>query len=265
MPGRLKRDVSKFIALLVDGKSEAHPFEKHIALCMLCTWLYDPDDADVLTQASIVSAANFFCRCKDDRAQQIPLSKQQLASALADPPLATDFNSYFEGLQSSMHSITEIVSFFIFCPDHVSPSLNKAFYFIEQGGFMDKGQPPEDQRELLKLRRRKSTLKALWKQRAHTAAFIWAANFTLPELLELSPDDADILKTTERILRKPERLRRYFQTVRWCQTRLHDCLEPAVRRKITLHEFPDTLLSSRPNVGKFDAEQLRILSSYRHR
>lgn len=265
MTGPLKPKIGELIALLIGERSEAHPLEKHIALGTFCTWLYDPDDDKVLEHATIVSAANIFRRCKDVRADTIPLSKQQLACALADPPLATDFVSYFTNLESSMDSLTNIVSFFMFCPDNIVPSLNKAFHFIEEGGFVDRSQSAEDQRELLKLRRRKSTLKALWKERAHTAPFVWSANFKLPEILELAPDDANIFKTTEKLLKKPEKLRRYFETVQWCQDRLQNNLEPSARRKIIFHKLPETLPGLRPNIGKFDRDQLKIISSYRHK
>lgn len=265
MPVLFERDVIQLIALFTSEEPGAHPLEKHVALCMFCTWMYDPEDAAVFEHAGVVSSANIYLHCKDDRADKIPLSKGQLARALADPPLATDFISYFTELQSSIHSLTDIVSFFMYCPKDVVPSLNKAFHFIEQGGFIDRSQSTEDQREFWKLMRRKSSLKALWKQRAHTAPFVWSANFVLPELFELAPDDEGLFKITEKLLKRPEKLMRYFKTVKWCQNKLHNSLDLAARRNILLCEIPESLPSNPLKLGKFDAEQLTIIASYKHK
>ena len=49
-------NISDLIAVLTNGRREAFAFEKHIALMTFATWLYYPNDQEVLRHAQIAAA-----------------------------------------------------------------------------------------------------------------------------------------------------------------------------------------------------------------
>ncbi|WP_156795471.1 hypothetical protein [Bradyrhizobium icense] len=256
-------EIADVINVLLDARPETYPFERNIALSIFCAWLHDPDDRKVLLFAQTVAAANVYIRCKDPRRRDIPLlSIDRLAHGLADPPIGSDFVGWFEALGPQVDSLRDIVAFFMHCPDRVTPSLNRAFHFIENNGFLDLDVAPDERPDVLRMKRAKTTLKSIWKARAHTGPFIWAAALKMPQIVDLAPDDASTFRTTLNILKSPTKLRSYFETAKWCQARLQARLDPAARDKVRFISLPANLGTTAPRIGSFDQQQMKIFSTY---
>src|SRR4051794_26291039 len=84
----------------------------------------------------------------------------------------------------------EIIDFFMKCPSEQKPSLLKAIYFIEHGGFAS------DEADW---RRSSTTLKNAWTKLGVSGPFIWSARFEGHEsILDLSPSaPASMRRVTE--------------------------------------------------------------------
>lgn len=250
--------------LLTDQRQERYPLEKHIKLSAFCTWLHDPNDPDIILHAQIVAAANIYCRCKDDRRSTIPLiSIERLARALTNPVLTHDFLSWFESLDPDLVAARDIIAFFVQCPLHEKPSLNKAFHFMENDGMVDMTGSREELLEILTLKRSTATLKAVWRTRAQTSPFLLSAWMTLPDICLLAPDNPDLFKLASRIIAKPKKLILFFQYANGFQKILKDRLDPSARNAIRFVAPPSNLPSTTPVIVGFDARQMSILKSYR--
>lgn len=263
MPKKEQFDIDDTCRLLLDQRKELYPLEKHIKLSAFCTWLHDPNDPDIMPHAQTVAAANIYYGCKDERRDAIPLiSIEQLARALADPVLASDYASWFMSLDPDLSAARDIIAFFVQCPVQKNPSLNKAFYFIENDGMVDMTGSREERLELLKLKRKTATLKAIWRVRARTSPFLLSAWMILPDICSLAPDYPDLFKITSRIIAKPKKLILFFQYANWCQEILKDRLDRSAKNSIDFVEFPSGLAPIHPTILSFDKRQMAILEHY---
>ncbi|MDA9497667.1 hypothetical protein [Bradyrhizobium sp. CCBAU 11357] len=128
-----KIDITDLIALLTGLRKEAFPFEKHIALLTFATWLQYPTDQAVLRHAQIVSAAACYI---DSGGKHNPLvTVETLSFALLDSPLTRPFVDTPTSFVTLSVAVTDIASFLLCCPSERKPSLNKALFFLESGGF----------------------------------------------------------------------------------------------------------------------------------
>ncbi|UGY17993.1 hypothetical protein HAP48_0011480 [Bradyrhizobium septentrionale] len=251
-----KIDVGDLIAVLIGVRRERYAYEKHIALMTFATWLQYPNDQEVLQHAQIVAAAACFL---DTHGEPNRLATvENLAIALLASPLNRPLLDVTDSSTTLTSAVTEIVSFFLCCPATAKPSLNKALFFIEGGGFdhLDLKDNEPDARSL-------STLKMAWKERACTGPFHWALAIAgLSDLYEMLPDNWGAFRRAERILKKPEKLAEYFGISKFVQERLLSIVDASSRNRFNV-KFPKRIRTIECEFTEFDESQLTILRRYR--
>jgi hypothetical protein len=249
-------NISNLISILTKEGREAFPYEKHIALMTFATWLFYPNDQQVLQHARTVAAAACYI---DSGGKRNPLATLESVSlALLASPLDKPFVAISESSVTQSDALREIVSFFLCCPPEKRPSLNKALFFVNQGGF-DYPDMKDDMDEARSI----ATLKIAWKERAHTGPFLWSSAFNeMGELYDMLPDDGKAFKRAEKMLRKPEKILGFFGMSKFIQERLLSTVDPASRRRFNI-KFPKRLLSEECDFTPFDDRQLEILARYR--
>jgi hypothetical protein len=126
-------DPSEIMEFILDEKHEPFPFAKLIALLTLCVWMRWPDDQEVIEDAQITAAAAVFLHEQQKgRSSVIPLRIDRLARSVVIRQVT---GSYVEALPDYTH-VSDLVAFFMHCPEDINPSLNKAYFFIEEGGHL---------------------------------------------------------------------------------------------------------------------------------
>jgi hypothetical protein len=252
-------DPEEIIDFLLQETPEPYPFARLIALLTLCAWMRWPDDQDVVLDAQTTAAATVFLHEREKgNAPSIPLTLGRLCDSVVDRKVT---GQYWEAFEEQL-GVTDIVSFFMHCPEERKPSLGKAYYFIEKGGFLPDDLNDEETKEFS--RGARSSLKAAWKEQARSGPLLYAAE-TFDEDLDLywcSPDDDTYLEDATSLTYHKIRLMTFFGVALFCQQKLVRLLDKAAAAQIRFPKFPESVTPVDPGWGTFDEDQLRILDKY---
>lgn len=251
-------DPETIINLLLDEKPESFSSEKLIALMTLCAWMRWPDDEEIHRDAQTTAAATILLHQKekgDDPA--IPLTIDTLARCIVQRQI---YGHYWEAFEEQI-GITDLVAFFMFCPEELKPSMGKAYHFIDAGGFLN-GDEAKDEKNRMK--RARSSLKIAWKEQARSGALLLACEIFEedPELCFYAPDDSDYFDAAEAFLKNKNRLLSFFGVALFFQEKLKRVLGHTAASNIRFLRFPDVVKPVDPGLGSFDAGQLAILAKY---
>jgi hypothetical protein len=259
--GVLKRfDPTDAIAVLTGGRRERFAKECETALIGFITWMCYPKNPNIIAAAQAIGAANYFLSSK--HGTKLPrsnphFSQSAFASTLIDYPLnahLTELDLEFDDLQN----ITEIVNFFMMCPDEHKPSLLKAIYFIDEGGFVPSDIRPE---EKSKYKRSAATLKNSWRKLAVASPFIWAANLDdFKIIFDLSPASPTMVKASKKILSRRSALLDFFGNARFCQEHLLSHFSP---RTFKFIKFPANVESEPVQCEALNTAGIELIRSYR--
>jgi hypothetical protein len=255
-------DPEQIIKFLIGSAPEPYPYAKVVALLTFCAWMRWPNDVELIESAQVTAAA---CVVVYEKANgnnvTIPLTIESLCEAIINDPLASNFE---DAMLSATDPITNIVSFFMFCPEERKPSLLKARYFINAGGFVDDDIPKD---EVKQYKKSEATLKVVWKQQAVAGPFLWAGHFFEEdpenlELLNIVPDEIESVAIARNFLADSVKIRRFLGIALFCQNKLSRLLDPSAA-KVRFVKFPKSVQPIEPGIGTFDEKQLEILSKYR--
>jgi hypothetical protein len=231
-----------------------------VALMTFCAWMRWPTEQDLIYSAQVATMASIVVgeKARGDIFEP-PLTVEILADALINYSLAGPFVLAFEEMEDS---ITEMIGFFMHCPEELRPSLLKARDFIDKGGFVPEGIEKNEQKQY---KRSLSTLKVVWATQAAAGPFLWAAHHSDENLnlLDLLPDDPETIPAATAFLKNKKRILDFFGVARFCQEKLLRLLDPNAAERIRFLSFPDSIAAVRPNIVTFDDAQLEILKSYR--
>ncbi|MEY9161661.1 hypothetical protein [Bradyrhizobium japonicum] len=248
------------IAVLTGGRREHFGKERETALVGFIAWMCYPKNPKLIAAAQAIGAANYFLNSKDDT--RLPrsnphFSQATFASTLIDYPLDAFFKELdleFDDLQN----ITEIVNFFMMCPDEQKPSLLKAIYFIDEGGFVPSDVRLEERR---KYKRSAATLKNSWRKLAVAAPFIWAASLDdFKIIFDLSPASPKMVKASRKLLSHRSALLDFFGKARFCQEHLLSRYSP---RTFQFIKFPSSVQSEPVQSEALDRAGIELIRSYR--
>lgn len=251
-------DPEEIIRFLLDDAPEPFRFARLIALLTLCAWMRWPDDKDVIRDAQTTAAAMIFLHeQKTGTAPSIPLSFERLCESIVDRRVSGQYWEAFE----EQYGVTDIVNFFMHCPEERQPSLGKAYFFIDEGGFLPLDANDEEKKQF---RRARSSLKAAWKEQARSGPLLYAAEIfdDDTDLRWYAPDDDIYLEEAIAITQDRERLLRFFGVALFCQQKLARLLDKSAAAKLDFPKFPDVVAPVDPQLGTFDDEQLTILDKY---
>lgn len=251
----------ELIAHIVDVKTP--PADRLISLMTFSAWMRWPEDQEVLRYANVVAAANIYLYDKSNgKEPRVSPSVDDMARALVESPLAGWFSHVYE---TTDLLAGEIVNFFMHCPEELKPSLLKARYFIEQGGFTSEDMTDKERKESTP---GSTLLKAGWSEQAIAGPFAWTAESFgeeegIEELLWIVPDDPDSIPVAEAFLADPLQIDRFFGIARFAQERLLRLLDPVSRSRFKFARFPSSIELVCPDIDYFDEVQLEIMKTYR--
>ena len=259
-------DPDKIMAFLLADQKEPYPFAKLVALLTLCTWMRWPDDEELIEDAQITAAASIYVHEKEKgKAPAIPLDIDRLARSVASRQLS---GMYLEAFLER-GTVVELVSFFMHCPEELKPSLNKAYDFIEKGGFIPLDATKED---ISNLKRARSTLKIAWKEQAISAPLLHASQPMFEDdsehddeafIYDYAPDDPDCFDEAQRFVQNRDRVLKFFGEARYCQEKIQRLLDPDAAAKLHFPTFPKIVTPIDPGFGTFDEAQMAIARTYR--
>jgi hypothetical protein len=262
-----KFDPADAIAVLTRSRREQYPLEKELALIGFSAWMLFPNDPGLASTAQVVGAANYYThlgsKTRVQIAQQNPLfSPSAFAKTLlAYPGIGPLKENWNFAKDYELDDIIDIIQFFLICPAAEKPSLLKALYFIDRGGFVSdvSGQSEKDRRG-----RSPSTLKSNWVRQAERGPFLWAAAGSEYELLfDIPPEERSSIRKIERFLSRPNATHEYFGIARFCQERLYDRLDRKSKSRFRFIKFPKTVASLELELPTLNPSQISLLRQYR--
>jgi len=250
------KEILKF---LLGNEREPYPFARAVSLLTFCTWMRWPNDPEVVQDAHIHALASSVILQRDrGKSIKTPLSLEILCDALIHPRIT----GLYHMEEPALEPITDIVSFFMFCPGALKPSLLKARHFINANGFVP--EDLTDDAEKKKYRKGKTVSKAVWREQAISGPFLWAGQFFEEDydLLELTPDEPESVFAAAQFLDERTRFERFLGVALFCQNKLARLLDPSAA-EIRFLEFPKEIKPIDPEIGTFDESQLKIMKGYR--
>jgi hypothetical protein len=225
-------DLTDIMTVVCAYRREKFAFERYIALMTFSVWLNFPHETTVVEFGRLKAAANMIRairsgflglsavkrkRSIESIFQEI-ITPETVSSLLVDNPIITPFENDFHLIKASgqIDRASRVASFLMQCPKDLRPSLNKALFFIDEGGYFGPAAV--------------STVKKAWNKFAPVSPFasvtyfFWLDKMTRGEdpfpggdLFELPPDGAKSPHKSGNFLFKRDDLRDYFSTARFFQ------------------------------------------------
>lgn len=261
-----KFDPSDAIAVITRYRRPRFPLERELAFSGFITWMLFPTRPDFVATGQVVCAANYFLSLgklqRTKMAKDSPLfSQDTFAEALLNFPLGDSFSLEFESTDNETLNISELVEFFMICPDENRPSLLKALHFIEQGGFVADDVGEKEKRHFT---RSATTLKKTWANYVVPSPFIWSAySLDLEYLMKLSPDQPKTIASARKFLTRQRDITNFFGAARFCQERLISRLEKKSRSRFDFVKFPPNIDALELELPDFNPTQIALLQKYR--
>jgi hypothetical protein len=258
-------------------RPETYPFQRYVALLTFSTWLGWPSDPHVVEMAETVAVARLLLAIdrgeiqvqKSQRNKIIQeVSRQafkplRVATALAEPCLETRFRDASAEFNLPLWNVTAVAAFFLQCPEKLKPSVNKALFFISEGGFRD-SITIERRGRKLPYKVSSATLRNSWSRLAVSSPFAFAAvTSSLENIFKLAPDGEQSIAEAKTLLRKSAVLRRYFENARHVQDTLLPRLDKTTRDKYEFVTFPTSISPSAQEFAQLGDDQQAIVKRYK--
>jgi hypothetical protein len=226
-----------------------------------------PNDRGLVSTARVVGAANYYSHLSSKSRVQLArrnpfFSPSAFAKTLLSyPGIGTPKENWNFAADYELGDIIDIIQFLLICPAEENPSLLKALYFIERGGFVPDiaGQSEKDRRG-----RSPSTLKTNWVRQAERGPFLWAAAGSEYEILfDIPPEQQSSIRKIERFLSRPKAVHEYFGIARFCQERLYGRLDSRSKSRFRFVKLPKNVASLEIELPTLSASQISLLRQYR--
>jgi hypothetical protein len=235
----------------------------------------DPDDP-ILPQVRLISTANVIAaidsgllkvskaqrRAVIDQISKIAFDPLEAAVALVKPAVAKQFLVTYDKSMPYLFDAAMVAYFFVRCDETLSPTFNRARFFIERGGFVNDWETGwKDKRWPYKVS--ESQIKYSWRYFAASSAFTLAAHL-LPfkEVLFLPPDREYSSLEAKQVIDRTPALIEYFRFSR----AIHECmlerLDHRSRTRVDQFAFPDSIKPTKLVLDPFEDDQLAIINRY---
>jgi hypothetical protein len=249
---------NELLKIITGDQPEKYTSQRIVALLTFLTWMRWPLEKNMWDAAHVAAAAVVLLKqSRQGKPIDSPLTREALAEALIETGNAAPFADIFP----ADDPIAEIVGFFMHCPEVLKPSLIKARYFIQHGGFAP--DDVTDQQELKQYIRKRSTLKSVWAQKGPAGPFLWAAHQRHVKLLNILPDTIQYgVEKADRLLKQSRVLKDFLGEARFCQEKLIRLLDLHARKRVQFLTFPPSVTPLSPKGLTFDRVQLKILRGY---
>ena len=268
-------DIPDLIEVICGYRKELFPFEKYVALMAFSTWLRAPVLHEIVLQSKIVAAALMMLSINNG---QVPVSAAKrkpttdaistkafrpldAADALVNRVLTGTFREMFDA-RRELFDAGAVAAFIIRCPLELKPSINKALFFIDEGGFIGEIHSYETG-DNVNYAASYATVKKSWGLCAIASPFWLAAEFfSLWSIAELAPDDRASILKARNLLDDTQRIGQYFARARFIQD-LCKRLDKSIRNKIAFVQFPKSVAICEDIPDSFNADQLELIKRYR--
>jgi hypothetical protein len=263
-------EILDLVEVICDHRKEAFPFEKYAALMTFSTWLRAPNNPDMIGNPQVVGAA-LIIRAIRGGTLKVPGNKRteyidSIAETLLPPEIVADalikratpgsFRDYFGATAPRLSWVGAIVAFLLRCPTKERPSLNKAWFFIDEKGFSSVNQPENS-------RVPKTYLKDAWTTLAVCAPFVYAAeDGEVSSLLDLAPDDDQTITKISELINHKTDFKLYFGYVQYIQTVLLTRFDWKTLEWLTFVDFPSWIEPFVQVFEPLEADQIAILNGY---
>jgi hypothetical protein len=199
---------------------------------------------------------------RDRLERLIGIAGMLTAYALVNRCVNGTFQEAFE-MDNELADSAAIAAFIVRCPSEMRPSINKALFFIDAGGFTVDLLTVEEAIER-RYTVSPATIRKAWASCAASATFTLAADrLDIEFISKLAPDDETSISEASKILDDLPRARRYFGGARYIQEILLTRLDVNSRKKINFLTFPDCIQVHAIEPRAFNAAQLDIIKRYR--
>jgi hypothetical protein len=270
-------DVGQLMEVICGFRKEVYPFEKYTALVTFSTWLRWHQHPDVVDIAGVVAAAHVILAIEDGEIK-VPKGRRQIitdkivemeftvlraADALVTCCRLDSFEKASEQSAGWLSNVSQIVRFMIKCPAKQKPSLNKAFFFIDEGGFGD-DMTIYSRGEERPYKVSPASLRSDWSNFAISGPFVLAAeHLDMEAILHLPPDSNESIADATKLLSSPAKLRTYFGLARHVQELLLQRLDKTSRERFPFVKFPDAITTHVVEPQPLTADQMAIVDRYR--
>jgi hypothetical protein len=270
-------DVGRLIEILSGLRKEEYPFQRYVALLTFSTWLGWPDAPNVVEMAETVAVARVLLAIdrteievrksqRDKVIQEVfrkALNPSRVAAALAEPCLEARFRDAAAEFNLSLWNVTAVAAFFLQCPEKLKPSVNKALFFISEGGFSDSITTTRRGREI-PYKASSASLRNSWSRLVVSSSFAFAAvTDALEVIFELSPDGEHSVSKAKPLLEKVELLKRHFEYARYVQDSLLSRLDKATLDKYDFMPFPSSIVPRTVEFAQLNDDQQAIVRRYK--
>lgn len=255
-------DVADLITLICGYREEAFPFERPLALLTFGLWALWPNQPEIVQHGRLVGAAMLLrlaqqgalAADEQDRQARIEtfwnqaMRPEEVTEALIDPPLLGPFRESVELQEDELWYASETAFFLVRCPEELHPSINKAQFFSDEGGFENKISI--------------SSMKTYWARFAVATPFMVAQEYKEVQLIGLPPDDPKAVLKAVKLSQSVDRLRDLFGAAKYIQGIILKRLEPSARRRVRF-TFPDAVKEHPIEIEPLEEDQIEIVRRYR--
>jgi hypothetical protein len=264
-PTTTRINLTDLVQLVCGDRVENFPFERQIAIMTFSVWLWHRDQLPVVEYGKLIAAAKVITeinrgtrkRMGPERAQtartifEAVATPERTAELLLQNPMMGSFRDdmNFEVTYGGEEAAA-VAMFLLRCPSGLKPSLNKAFFFLSEGGY--------DYKTSI------ATLKKYWSKFAPISPFVIAAKkLNMIKMFNLPPDGETSFQDATELLRNDEKLRDYFGVSRFVQEKILSVIGTQIHKRIDFITFPRSI---EPRTFEFEplrSEQLQLLAKYR--
>ena len=258
-------NVTDLIETICGFRKETYPYERQIALLTFAAWTLFPNRLEVMNQARVVAAASViqsirrtrFPKAQKNKIEQMidqigrhSMEFESVAEILLNPPLIGDFKGEGEATWGNLDA-SSIVAFLLRSPVELRPSINKAIFFIDAGGFGKDAKASQ------------ATLKKNWTQYAISSPFTLAGEYLESPIPFLMPDDPNAISMATRIVKNIKTVRKYFGCTKYFQEILLTRLDPSSLKRFSFVKFPTKLKPHRVKIEPLELDQIELVKKYK--
>jgi hypothetical protein len=270
-------DIPDLMKVICGFRAEAFPFERYVALLTFGTWLHASEQPDVVRQARLIAAGLLMTAIHSGRLAVPPSERHatinaitsnafhplDAADALVNYLIVGTFQEVFEQ-DRALGDAAAVAAFIIRCLLEMRPSVNKALFFIDEGGLtgdaFNVGEEDRNERYTVS----PATIKKGWAWAARASPFWGAADYLkVYSIGELPPDDGASISKASDLLGDIPRIRQYFGTARSIQELLVDRLGERSRDRYHFVHFPSSIILHSYEPRPFRTAQLDFIKRYR--
>jgi hypothetical protein len=268
-------DLTDLMEVICGYRRERFSFERLVAAMTFSAWLHFPLDPDMVEFGRLMAAANVIRALKNGFLKLSPVTSRKKIDSIFRSVITADvvcrlllkgpaggFEDWPAYNSKDICSASGISNFLVQCPPDLKPSLNKAFFFIDERGYPGPASV--------------STTKKLWAEFAPVVPFASAAYFfelarlqqgidMFPRisLFRLPPDGDKSVDDATTLMYRTDDLRDYFSVCRFIQEKMLAVIGSQAQSRVPFVIFPKAIKPKPVEIHPLKPDQIDIVKRYR--